>query len=108
MLNEIISYVQALQHQFLSMKLALVNPTMDFHIDGLLYKEISQPNVSLHQHVLPLDGHGKNLTQGEYLTLTRDKMGGEEMISYELATHYSHSSFFNEFQAELLLQNSRV
>ncbi|PHU16366.1 Transcription factor bHLH49 [Capsicum chinense] len=65
MLDEIINYVQSLQRQveFLSMKLASVNPRMDFHIDNLLHKEISQPNVSLHQHVLPLDGHGQNLTQ---------------------------------------------
>ncbi|KAJ8527168.1 hypothetical protein K7X08_029645 [Anisodus acutangulus] len=65
MLDEIINYVQSLQRQveFLSMKLASVNPRMDFHIDNLLQKEICQPNGSLHQHVLPLDGFGENLTQ---------------------------------------------
>lgn len=65
MLDEIINYVQSLQRQveFLSMKLASVNPRMDVHIDNLLHKEICQPNVSLHQHVYPADGYGENLTQ---------------------------------------------
>ncbi|KAK9116401.1 hypothetical protein Sjap_015348 [Stephania japonica] len=42
MLDEIINYVQSLQRQveFLSMKLATVNPTLDFNIEGLLAKEI--------------------------------------------------------------------
>ncbi|XP_049411829.1 transcription factor bHLH62-like [Solanum stenotomum] len=65
MLDEIINYVQSLQHQveFLSMKLASVNPRMDFHIDSLLHKEINQPSGSLHQHVFPVDGYGENLAQ---------------------------------------------
>ncbi|KAL1370455.1 hypothetical protein HN51_000718 [Arachis hypogaea] len=44
MLDEIINYVQSLQRQveFLSMKLATVNPRMDFNIEGLLAKEILQ------------------------------------------------------------------
>ncbi|XP_057962695.1 transcription factor bHLH49 isoform X2 [Malania oleifera] len=41
MLDEIINYVQSLQRQveFLSMKLATVNPRMDFNIEGLLAKD---------------------------------------------------------------------
>ncbi|CAI0377431.1 unnamed protein product [Linum tenue] len=41
MLDEIINYVQSLQRQveFLSMKLAAVNPGMDFNIDSLFPKE---------------------------------------------------------------------
>ncbi|MQM19606.1 hypothetical protein Taro_052612 [Colocasia esculenta] len=44
MLDEIINYVQSLQRQveFLSMKLAAVNPRLDFNIEGLLSKEILQ------------------------------------------------------------------
>ncbi|XP_016462422.1 transcription factor bHLH49-like [Nicotiana tabacum] len=44
MLDEIINYVQSLQRQveFLSMKLATVNPQLDFNIDGLLAKNILQ------------------------------------------------------------------
>ncbi|KAJ9554144.1 hypothetical protein OSB04_018189 [Centaurea solstitialis] len=42
MLDEIINYVQSLQRQveFLSMKLATVNPRMDFNIEGLLAKDV--------------------------------------------------------------------
>ncbi|KAK7407481.1 hypothetical protein VNO78_09432 [Psophocarpus tetragonolobus] len=44
MLDEIINYVQSLQRQveFLSMKLATVNPRLDFNIDSLLAKDILQ------------------------------------------------------------------
>ncbi|RWV83801.1 hypothetical protein GW17_00054551 [Ensete ventricosum] len=46
MLDEIINYVQSLQRQveFLSMKLAAVNPQLDFSIEGLLAKNL------LHSH----------------------------------------------------------
>ncbi|KAJ6402817.1 hypothetical protein OIU84_014846 [Salix udensis] len=42
MLDEIINYVQSLQRQveFLSMKLAAVNPRLDFNIDNLFSKEV--------------------------------------------------------------------
>ncbi|XP_071716084.1 transcription factor bHLH49-like [Rutidosis leptorrhynchoides] len=42
MLDEIINYVQSLQRQveFLSMKLATVNPRMDFNLEGLLAKDM--------------------------------------------------------------------
>ncbi|KAL7091174.1 hypothetical protein ACP275_12G089600 [Erythranthe tilingii] len=45
MLDEIINYVQSLQRQveFLSMKLATVNPRLDFNIEGLLAKDMIQP-----------------------------------------------------------------
>ncbi|KAJ7953982.1 transcription factor bHLH49 [Quillaja saponaria] len=44
MLDEIINYVQSLQRQveFLSMKLATVNPRLDFNVEGLLAKDILQ------------------------------------------------------------------
>ncbi|KAF3431656.1 hypothetical protein FNV43_RR26387 [Rhamnella rubrinervis] len=47
MLDEIINYVQSLQRQveFLSMKLATVNPRLDFNIEGLLAKDILQSRV---------------------------------------------------------------
>nr|GMC81102.1 transcription factor bHLH63-like isoform X2 [Ipomoea batatas] len=43
MLDEIINYVQSLQKQveFLSMKLAAVNPRLDFNIDSLFTKEVN-------------------------------------------------------------------
>ncbi|KAH9293987.1 hypothetical protein KI387_009509, partial [Taxus chinensis] len=42
MLDEIINYVQSLQRQveFLSMKLATVNPRLDFNIEGLIAKDM--------------------------------------------------------------------
>lgn len=42
MLDEIINYVQSLQRQveFLSMKLATVNPRLDFNIEGLISKDL--------------------------------------------------------------------
>ncbi|KAL4199206.1 hypothetical protein AMTRI_Chr03g143770 [Amborella trichopoda] len=45
MLDEIINYVQSLQQQveFLSMKLAAVNPRLDFNIDNFFTKEIFSP-----------------------------------------------------------------
>lgn len=45
MLDEIINYVQSLQRQveFLSMKLAAVNPRLDFNIEDLFAKEILPP-----------------------------------------------------------------
>ncbi|TKY67564.1 Transcription factor bHLH63 [Spatholobus suberectus] len=55
MLDEIINYVQSLQRQveFLSMKLAAVNPRLDFNIDELFAKEVfpscaqSFPNIGM-------------------------------------------------------------
>ncbi|KAJ1691435.1 hypothetical protein LUZ63_015590 [Rhynchospora breviuscula] len=48
MLDEIINYVQSLQRQveFLSMKLAAVNPTVDFDIDDFINKQIIPSNTS--------------------------------------------------------------
>ncbi|PON79809.1 Basic helix-loop-helix transcription factor [Parasponia andersonii] len=47
MLDEIINYVQSLQRQveFLSMKLATVNPRLDFNIEGILAKDMLQSRV---------------------------------------------------------------
>ncbi|CAK9186243.1 unnamed protein product [Ilex paraguariensis] len=47
MLDEIINYVQSLQQQveFLSMKLATVNPRLDFNIEGLLAKDVLQSHA---------------------------------------------------------------
>ncbi|XP_010415502.1 PREDICTED: transcription factor bHLH49-like [Camelina sativa] len=44
MLDEIVNYIQSLQRQveFLSIKLATVNPQMDFNLEGLLAKDALQ------------------------------------------------------------------
>eukprot|EP01018_Ginkgo_biloba_P021163 Gb_40829 [translate_table: standard] len=46
MLDEIINYVQSLQHQveFLSMKLEAVNPRLDFNVEGLLSEDMLEPS----------------------------------------------------------------
>ncbi|KAJ6318234.1 hypothetical protein OIU76_013716 [Salix suchowensis] len=51
MLDEIINYVQSLQRQveFLSMKLATVNPRLDLNIEGLLAKDVFSPKL----HAVP-------------------------------------------------------
>lgn len=60
MLDEIINYVQSLQRQveFLSMKLATVNPRMDFNMEALLSKDMFQSRGSL----------GHNMYQSETST----------------------------------------
>ncbi|KAG6417220.1 hypothetical protein SASPL_119373 [Salvia splendens] len=60
MLDEIINYVQSLQRQveFLSMKLASVNPDLDFNMENLLSKDMYQ------QQLYPLDSsiyHNQNV-----------------------------------------------
>ncbi|KAJ9187051.1 hypothetical protein P3X46_002547 [Hevea brasiliensis] len=57
MLDEIINYVQSLQRQveFLSMKLATVNPRMDISMEALLSKDIFQSRGSLSQNLYPLE-----------------------------------------------------
>ncbi|KAI3823119.1 hypothetical protein L1987_04549 [Smallanthus sonchifolius] len=49
MLDEIINYVQSLQKQveFLSMKLATVNPRMDASMEAVLSKDMFRPQVSM-------------------------------------------------------------
>ncbi|KAG6423346.1 hypothetical protein SASPL_113740 [Salvia splendens] len=50
MLDEIINYVQSLQHQveFLSMKLATVNPRMNFNMEAIMSKDMFQSRGSLY------------------------------------------------------------
>ncbi|XP_017702369.2 transcription factor bHLH62-like isoform X1 [Phoenix dactylifera] len=57
MLDEIINYVQSLQRQveFLSMKLATVNPRLDFHMENLLPKDMHQARGPMPTPVYPLE-----------------------------------------------------
>ncbi|KAL2542792.1 Transcription factor bHLH [Abeliophyllum distichum] len=63
MLDEIINYVQSLQQQveFLSMKLATVNPWLDFNIGGLVAKDLQTGTI---QAVLPGLGSSSVPLQG--------------------------------------------
>ncbi|CAL9048161.1 transcription factor bHLH77-like [Musa acuminata AAA Group] len=58
MLDEIINYVQSLQRQveFLSMKLATINPQLDFDLETLLQENMHQEHEPLPQQVYPLEG----------------------------------------------------
>ncbi|XWS13312.1 hypothetical protein CRYUN_Cryun36dG0026700 [Craigia yunnanensis] len=57
MLDEIINYVQSLQRQveFLSMKLATVNPRMDINMEALLSKDMFQSRGSLPHALYSVD-----------------------------------------------------
>ncbi|KAK9942498.1 hypothetical protein M0R45_008160 [Rubus argutus] len=65
MLDEIINYVQSLQRQveFLSMKLAAVNPRLDFNIDDLFTKEMFPANMANFQSI----GMSSEMTNSAYL-----------------------------------------
>ncbi|PRQ23740.1 putative transcription factor bHLH family [Rosa chinensis] len=65
MLDEIINYVQSLQRQveFLSMKLAAVNPRLDFNIDDLFTKEMFPANMAN----FPTIGMSSEMTSSAYL-----------------------------------------
>ncbi|OAY37256.1 transcription factor bHLH63 [Manihot esculenta] len=67
MLDEIINYVQSLQRQveFLSMKLAAVNPRLDFNIDNLFSKE-AFPACATN---FPAIGVSSDMTNPAYLQL---------------------------------------
>ncbi|CAA2994980.1 transcription factor bHLH62-like [Olea europaea subsp. europaea] len=69
MLDEIINYVQSLQRQveFLSMKLANVNPTMDFNMQALLSKDMFQSRGAIHDELQLLDTYPFQCQQGPNL-----------------------------------------
>ncbi|XP_030553200.1 transcription factor bHLH77-like isoform X2 [Rhodamnia argentea] len=60
MLDEIINYVQSLQRQveFLSMKMATLNPRMDFNLEAFLSKDILHPRGPLPDSLYPVDSSG--------------------------------------------------
>ncbi|KAK9141044.1 hypothetical protein Scep_010725 [Stephania cephalantha] len=66
MLDEIINYVQSLQRQveFLSMKLATVNPRLDFNMDSLLSKDILHSRGPF-AHNYPLDSTASAFLYGQ-------------------------------------------
>ncbi|KAF8087675.1 hypothetical protein N665_0572s0012 [Sinapis alba] len=68
MLDEIINYVQSLQRQveFLSMKLATVNPRMEFNPNPALSTEMIQPGESLTQSLYAMACSEQRLPSGYY------------------------------------------
>lgn len=77
MLDEIINYVQSLQQQveFLSMKLATVNPELNFDIERLLSKDLLQsrgngaPIVRFNQGMSSSHGFTHGILQGSLTTM---------------------------------------
>ncbi|KAG2306781.1 hypothetical protein Bca4012_084252 [Brassica carinata] len=68
MLDEIINYVQSLQRQveFLSMKLATINPRMEFNPNAALSTEMIQPGESLTQSLYAMACSEQRLPSGYY------------------------------------------
>ncbi|KAJ0254726.1 Transcription factor bHLH77 [Hirschfeldia incana] len=68
MLDEIINYVQSLQRQveFLSMKLATVNPRMEFNANAALSTEMIQQGESLTQSLYAMACSEQRLPSGYY------------------------------------------
>nr|XP_043633130.1 transcription factor bHLH62-like isoform X2 [Erigeron canadensis] len=66
MLDEIINYVQSLQRQveFLSMKLATVNPRIDVSMEALLSKDMFRPRVSATNGLNPFDASMQQFPYG--------------------------------------------
>ncbi|CAA6668194.1 unnamed protein product [Spirodela intermedia] len=70
MLDEIINYVQSLQRQveFLSMKLATVNPRLDLNLESLLAKDVA--------HLLPQFPHGIQIHRRNLLNVSKSSSSG--------------------------------
>ncbi|AEE86389.1 unnamed protein product [Arabidopsis thaliana] len=69
MLDEIINYVQSLQRQieFLSMKLAIVNPRPDFDMDDIFAKEVaSTPMTVVPSPEMVLSGYSHEMVHSGY------------------------------------------
>uniref|UniRef100_A0A1J3GCS7 Transcription factor bHLH77 n=1 Tax=Noccaea caerulescens TaxID=107243 RepID=A0A1J3GCS7_NOCCA len=68
MLDEIINYVQSLQRQveFLSMKLATINPRMEFNANAALSSEMNQAGESLTQSLYAIACSEQRLPSGYY------------------------------------------
>ncbi|XP_048132145.1 transcription factor bHLH62-like isoform X2 [Rhodamnia argentea] len=66
MLDEIINYVQSLQHQVesLSMKLASVNTSPDYKVDALMSKEMFQSNGAIQYPILSPDSSAASVLYG--------------------------------------------
>ncbi|XP_009102592.1 transcription factor bHLH77 isoform X2 [Brassica rapa] len=66
MLDEIINYVQSLQRQFLSMKLATINPRMEFNPSAALSTEMVQPGEALTQSLYSMACSEQRLPSAYY------------------------------------------
>ncbi|KAM6563162.1 hypothetical protein CsatB_023160 [Cannabis sativa] len=80
MLDEIINYVQSLQRQveFLSMKLAAVNPRLDFNIDDNLFAKEIFPNSTAGFETLGINGMSAEMSNSAYLEFNNQ---GQQVVS---------------------------
>ncbi|KAF2299649.1 hypothetical protein GH714_002197 [Hevea brasiliensis] len=78
MLDEIINYVQSLQRQveFLSMKLAAVNPRLDFNVDNLFAKE-AFPACATN---FPASGMSSDMTNHAYLQFNQVQQQQQQQL----------------------------
>ncbi|CAI9777019.1 unnamed protein product [Fraxinus pennsylvanica] len=69
MLDEIINYVQSLQRQveFLSMKLAIINPNMEFNVEALMSKDIFGSRGSFLHNLYTSDAYPSQSQPGQNL-----------------------------------------
>ncbi|KAK9078968.1 hypothetical protein SSX86_000637 [Deinandra increscens subsp. villosa] len=103
MLDEIINYVQSLQRQveFLSMKLATVNPRMDVSMEALLSKDMFRPLVSLPNSVNPFDASVQPFPYG-YQSQTNG------MISDGPENQFSMNSLMTTMQHNSVMKPSHI
>ncbi|KAF1001881.1 uncharacterized protein LOC141703025 [Apium graveolens] len=105
MLDEIINYVQSLQRQveFLSMKLATVNPRMDFNIDNFFAKEMF-PAFASNFTTTGVTSEMAGPSYLQYNTLQQAANSSDMTLKRTISTPISHtealvdSSCFNPIQ----------
>lgn len=86
MLDEIINYVQSLQRQveFLSMKLATVNPRLDVNMENFIPKEMNQGPITTHS-VYPIESAGT-----EFSYIHHPQVNPlQSVMANRLQSHYS-------------------
>ncbi|XP_004135136.1 transcription factor bHLH49 isoform X3 [Cucumis sativus] len=99
MLDEIINYVQSLQRQveFLSMKLATVNPRLDINIDGVVAKDILQSRVGplstlgFSSH-MPVACPPPHISHHELIPTSFPAIGSSEMLRSTMNSHMTPRS----------------
>ncbi|KGN43145.1 transcription factor bHLH63 [Cucumis sativus] len=92
MLDEIINYVQSLQRQveFLSMKLAAVNPRLDFNVDDLFNKEVFPPSCTA-ANFPSVGGMSSEMTDpSSYLQFNPNNQQMDSCCGLEMGINTSH------------------
>ncbi|XP_031493447.1 transcription factor bHLH49-like isoform X1 [Nymphaea colorata] len=108
MLDEIINYVQSLQRQveFLSMKLATVNPRLDFSIEGLLSKDILQshgaPSTAGYVHDMNMvHPNLQQMQQGLIQTATSGVPNVPDSLRRAISSHLTSINGYREPSSQI-------